>query len=182
MGAPADRLDDFEAQFKKLRREIETLDRGMFRRGRLGKQTADLAEATEPIATSAKTTAEGAQGELDANRAAAWHNIGAAGEPGFENGWGNAGGDAAPVGYYEDTFGRVMLRGVARPPAGVVLPSTVFTLGEGFRPVAIHVFVGGTAAAMSVVYVHPDGRVQVTEGAAAEGVDVPLDSISFRTL
>jgi len=69
--------------------------------------------------------------------AEATHLVGAAGEPGFENGSTNYPGEGGlgfnPVGFYKDHEGIVHLQGIAK--AGTGLP-VIFTLPPGFRPAA----------------------------------------------
>ncbi|MEH3055556.1 MAG: hypothetical protein PGN13_16385 [Patulibacter minatonensis] len=65
--------------------------------------------------------------------AGGWRNVGDAGEPAFQNGWGNYG----PT-YQRVSFGRrgdrVHIRGVAAKSATGTLIQTVFTLPAAFRP------------------------------------------------
>jgi hypothetical protein len=66
------------------------------------------------------------------------HLVGAAGEPGFENGSTNFPGEGGlsfnSVGFYKDHEGIVHLQGIAKAGSGSI-PS-VFTLPPGFRPAA----------------------------------------------
>ncbi len=63
------------------------------------------------------------------------HIVGASGEPGFENGSSNFGGEAGvstePVGFYKDHDGVVHLQGVARVGSGI---GGIFSVPAGFRP------------------------------------------------
>jgi hypothetical protein len=61
----------------------------------------------------------------------AWHEVGAAGEPGFQNGWGNAGGATETVAFFRDREGIVHLKGVATGGASTTL---IFQLPVGYRP------------------------------------------------
>jgi hypothetical protein len=58
-----------------------------------------------------------------------WHEIGASGEPGFENKWKNGGGISETAAFYKDPTGIVHLRGY--PVGGTGL---VFRLPAGYRP------------------------------------------------
>jgi hypothetical protein len=75
-----------------------------------------------------------------------FHEVGAAGEPGFQNSWGNNGvAGNETVGFYKDREGLVHLKGVASGGAG---SSVVFDLPAGYRPAsgvgADFAVVGGT--------------------------------------
>ncbi len=59
-----------------------------------------------------------------------WHLVGAPGEPAFQNGWGNVGGETT-VAFKKDPFGNVVLRGTV---GGGTQGTTVFTLPVGYRP------------------------------------------------
>jgi hypothetical protein len=61
----------------------------------------------------------------------AWHEVGAAGEPGFQNGWGNAGGATETVAFFRDREGIVHLQGGAIGGASSTL---IFQLPVGYRP------------------------------------------------
>lgn len=63
---------------------------------------------------------------------AAWHNIGAAGEPAFGNGWSHYGAPWSPVGFRKLASGLVVMQGLAIP--GGALSATIFTMPVGYRP------------------------------------------------
>lgn len=62
-----------------------------------------------------------------------WHQVGDAGQPGFENGWRNYGQGYSPARYRLDASGFVHLDGVVANDAAPV-DATIFTLPAGFRP------------------------------------------------
>jgi hypothetical protein len=61
----------------------------------------------------------------------AWHEIGAAGEPAFQNSCANLGGNYETVAFYMDQIGNVHLKGVFTCPAS---GTVVFQLPAGYRP------------------------------------------------
>lgn len=63
----------------------------------------------------------------------AWHVVGAAGEPGFLNGWVNYGGEWETAGFRKDANGYVHIKGLVK--AGTI-NAAVFTLPPGYRPAA----------------------------------------------
>jgi hypothetical protein len=103
----------------------------------------------------------------------AWHEIGAVGEPAFENGWANYGNpDNVTGGFYKDPFGAVHLKGILSAGPN----SVIFTLPPGYRPgkiLVLPVWRGGAA----LLDIKPDGRVGMNYG--APGL-TSLDGITFR--
>jgi hypothetical protein len=60
-----------------------------------------------------------------------YHEVGAPGEPAFQNGWVNAGTSFSTAAFYKDPLGVVHLKGtIFRNPGGPV----AFTLPPGYRP------------------------------------------------
>ena len=102
-----------------------------------------------------------------------WHEVGAPGEPGFQNGWNNLGAPFQTMAFFKDLFGVVHLKGSIT--AGI--SPTVFTLPAGYRPAGrsgYAVLGGGTN--IGRVAVDGDGTVQMLTGTQPFG----LDGISFR--
>lgn len=60
-----------------------------------------------------------------------WRMIGAAGEPGFLNGWVNYGGVHSPASYKKTGDGQVELRGLVK---NGTMDTTIFQLPTGYRP------------------------------------------------
>ena len=105
----------------------------------------------------------------------AWHEIGAAGQPAFQNGWQN--GDPASsttAAYYRDPFGVLHFKGVVdNGSAG----STIFTLPVGYRPsksLVATVSQSGVAAELSV---SSNGSVGLITGSSAAAW---IDGVTFR--
>lgn len=97
------------------------------------------------------------------------HNVGATGEPAFQNSWVNEGGGYAPATFYRDPFNRVHLGGVVQSgTAG----TTIFTLPPAYRPTTIVAFRSDID-----IDVNPDGTVEHVSGV---NTFVPLDGLSFR--
>ncbi len=107
----------------------------------------------------------------------AWHLVGAAGQPAFQNGWTNFGGGFAPAGFYVDPIGIAHLKGVI---AGGTADTLAFILPSGYRPpasLAFAVAAGTPGPTLENVDVLSDGEV-LTNGTATTAV--ALDGISFR--
>jgi hypothetical protein len=64
---------------------------------------------------------------------AAWHNVGAAGEPAFEDGWSNYGA-FAPARFRKLATGVVTVQGLVKRATLPASQSTIFTLPVGYRP------------------------------------------------
>lgn len=121
----------------------------------------------------------------------AWHMVGAPGEPGFENGWGNTPGSPPfafeGAGFYKDHEGVVHLKGLIK---GGSSGGLVFHLPVGYRPAAgralfrITLCTGGgcTGPLGAMLIIGPgvapggDGAVLAPAGATTTS----LEGISFR--
>jgi hypothetical protein len=117
--------------------------------------------------------------------AESWHEVGAAGEPPFENSWKNASPAFQSAGFYKDHEGIVHLKGTLKGGSA----TTLFHLPAGFRPTPgkFEVFdtpcngcTGGVGpiviAGGGIAVPGEDGRVS----AAGGGTEVGLDGITFR--
>jgi hypothetical protein len=119
-----------------------------------------------------------------------WHMLGAAGEPTFENSWGNA--PAGPpftfedAGFYKDHEGIVHLKGVVRGGTGAV----IFHLPAGYRPTSGRVLLRLTLCS-GVSCANPTGTMLIVgPGVAPNGdgavvapsgaTSTSLEGISFR--
>ncbi len=109
----------------------------------------------------------------------AFHIVGTAGEPPFQNGWHNFGGGFSTGGFFKDTLGIVHLKGNL---TGAGSGTTAFTLPEGYRPAEALVMpaAGGVAGPVAAnVAVLQDGQLQVTcEGLVACAIG--MDGLAFR--
>lgn len=95
-----------------------------------------------------------------------WHEVGATGEPAFQNSWANFGsngfGDWSTVAFKKQG-NTVKIKGF--PASGVViLGDEIFNLPEGYRPPKVEMFASFTGNGTSptgamYTLVHPDGRV-----------------------
>lgn len=115
--------------------------------------------------------------------AEAWHEVGAPGEPGFANGWKNAGGAGPTAAFYKDHEGIVHLRGFVKSGAG-----PIFNLPPGYRPasgkaigVAIFCEGGGCSSGVGVGAVYGSGLKPSLDGAVQiAGTTGSLNGIDFR--
>lgn len=106
----------------------------------------------------------------------AWHVVGAAGEPGFQNAWVNYGAGAyPPARFYKDPSGVVHLDGLIKNGA---MNAAIFTLPAGYRPNYEELL--GTISNGPVVArvdVDPSGVVHAEAGS---NVWITLSGLSFR--
>jgi hypothetical protein len=109
----------------------------------------------------------------------AFHIVGTAGEPAFQNGWHNFGGSFSKGGFFKDALGIVHLKGNL---TGGGSGTTAFTLPEGYRPTEDLVMpaAGGVAGPVAAnLSVLQDGQLQVTcEGLVACAIG--MDGLVFR--
>lgn len=111
----------------------------------------------------------------------AWHEVGEAGEPAFENSWENYGGVYTTAAFMKDPLGFVHLKGFIAK--GVTTNSTpVFTLPAGYRPSAASHFssmsiYGATLSSTTFIRIDPDGAVLVYY---AQNEWLTLDGITFK--
>lgn len=110
-------------------------------------------------------------------KAETYREIGAAGQPAFQNGWTNFGGAFSQAGFYKDSEGLVHLKGTLLGPGD---GSTAFRLPAGYRPpeaLFLPMAGGGPIAANLIIL--SGGQVQPTcEGAGACAVGI--DGLIFR--
>lgn len=128
----------------------------------------------------------GAPGAVASVTMDAWHVVGAAGEPGFTNGWANfSTGSAFPddvAAFRKYPDGRVRLRGLVGHAPNTVMPPSfgaAFVLPAGYRPVGVMRFpVSSAAGIYGQVRIDPDGSVVPTIGNSSE---INLSVIEFDT-
>jgi hypothetical protein len=152
---------------------------------------ANINESTLGQVPSANTanTANSANTANTANNIAppeAFREVGAPGQPGFQNGCSNAGDPFETAGFYKDREGVVHLKGAISCPTNDI----AFQLPEGYRPATgkFHATLQASDATDgdSIIVVAGPGLGPGTEGAvlsAFDGATVFLiDNISFRAV
>ena len=97
----------------------------------------------------------------------AWHEVGAVGEPAFQNSWSNYATGYNTVAFRKDAFGFVHVKGAA---TGGTAGVAVFTLPVGYRPALISYF----ATPGAFISVTGAGAIALSVSAA-----ISLDVISF---
>jgi hypothetical protein len=102
--------------------------------------------------------------------------IGASGQPGFQNGWGNSGGVDTPCGFLKTEAGYVNLQGAIQ--SGTV-GSAAFVLPPGYRPGSTVAFSISSNGAAGIVTIDSGGNV--TPVSPSSNVLVRLDGIQFKT-
>ena len=133
-----------------------------------------------PYPLPSEPVAEGAQAIRNLAEALAtvepWHEVGAAGEPGFQNFWVNYGAPFATAGFYRDGAGIVRLKGTIK--GGLGGNNEAFGLPVGYRPAAQQSWrvPSGTDPAANVS-VRADGLVVIT---TSQNTGLFLDAVSFR--
>lgn len=96
--------------------------------------------------------------------------------PTFENNWVNYDTDNySPAKYYKDQFGVVHLQGMVKSGG---LPSAIFTLPEGYRPLQNRLFPVASGGYFGQIAVFTDGQVFFFVGYTNPYVS--LEGISFR--
>jgi hypothetical protein len=115
---------------------------------------------------------------LDAvTQSEAYHIVGTAGEPPFQNGWVNYGNGYSHAGFFKDALGIVHLKGTLFGGNG----TTAFTLPKGYRP-AEHLISsagsGDVIAASLVIFT--DGELRPFCASNFNNCTVGLDGLSFR--
>jgi hypothetical protein len=104
-----------------------------------------------------------------------YHEVGATGEPQFENGAQNFGQGFSTAGFFIDHEGIVHLKGTVTAPTFAV----IFTLPARYRP-SQQLFIATQATQVaSAIYIYPNGDVQVRGGQGPTN-NYALDSITFR--
>jgi hypothetical protein len=116
-----------------------------------------------------------------------WHAVGAAGEPGFQNGWQNLSGPPeSPASFRKYPDGKVLLRGILnKGGANWIANETVFTLPVGYRPAytshySVRVFATGTTENNGRIDIWTDGQIKLIEGATTNPVGwLNIEGIEF---
>lgn len=90
--------------------------------------------------------------------------------PALQGSWVNTGAPYPNAAYWRDASNQVWLRGRVQ---GGAVPSTLFTLPEGYRPIGTRSF---ATALGDVIEVDTAGAVTVVSGASP----VSLDGVTFR--
>lgn len=107
-----------------------------------------------------------------------WREVGATGNPAFQNSWANFGGSSISAAFRKNVLGQVEFRGRVTSPAGggTGNGTVAFTLPEGYRPTAMQQLtqIGSSGLANPVVGVAEiaaDGTVLLfLSGVAANAV------------
>jgi hypothetical protein len=132
-----------------------------------GDKVKESTLGTVPSATNATTASNLTPPE-------AYHEIGTTGQPPFENGAVNFGGEFSTAAFFKDHEGVVHLKGTVTATGGTV----IFTLPAGYRPSQKLDIDAIGSGAQAYIYIKPDGTVEVNNGGA--GTTYGLDSITFR--
>jgi hypothetical protein len=108
------------------------------------------------------------------------HFVGAAGEPPFENGWGNLGFGWASVGFRKDRAGVVHLEGVL-DTTGRSAGSRIFGLPSGYRPCSNTIVAGQSGTGIGridIINQNIDGEGVIAQSFTASS-HLSLTGISF---
>lgn len=106
-----------------------------------------------------------------------WHLVGAAGEPGFQNGWVNAGGVWGPAAFCKYADGVVRIRGAIKTGT---IGTAAFTLPAGYRPpAAMDLPVVTSGGLHGRVEIENTGNVLIPT--PSNNALVGLDGITFDT-
>lgn len=103
----------------------------------------------------------------------AWHEIGATGQPAFQNSWANEiPGSETTAAFYKDAMGVVHLKGIVNGGTN----GAIFTLPAGYRPSAGLGELVYRTSGSGLLAVYPTGDVDILAGTGA----VTLDGVTFR--
>ena len=103
----------------------------------------------------------------------AWHEVGTAGNPAFQNGWSNYSPSFYGAAFYKDRLGYVHLRGMIDDGT---MSATAFTLPPGYRPAKGLLLPTASAHVYGELLIYPDGRVDPETG---WNLLISLDGIVF---
>jgi hypothetical protein len=104
-----------------------------------------------------------------------WHNVGAAGEPAFANGWVNNGAPYQVAAFRKDPLGKVQIRGLIN---GGTINQPAFTLPVGYRPVGHQFFASEGGGAYARFTINATNGT-VTPGPGTGSID--LSNCEFDT-
>lgn len=104
----------------------------------------------------------------------AWREVGALGEPAFQNSWANFGGAFNTAAFRKDSMGRVHLKGLVKN--GAPASATMFTLPLGYRPVGQALFAVVANNTFGRLDIPISGGLSLQVGASAF---VSLDGVAF---
>jgi len=141
----------------------------------LGKVPSAAAADQAATATTAgrATTADRATSADTLKAPEAWHEVGSAGNPGFQNGWTNYSPSANSAGFYKDRLGYVHLKGMIK---NGTMSQTAFTLPVGYRPAKGMLLPTASAHVYGELLLYADGRV---DPAVGQNLLMSLDGIVF---
>lgn len=106
-----------------------------------------------------------------------WREVGATGQPGFQNSWVNFAAGNETAGFMKDALGFVHLKGLIKSGTqGTV----AFTLPEGYLPSLYLHFAILSNNILGRVTVDTSGNVAINEGGIGSNVWANLDGINFR--
>lgn len=138
---------------------------------------ADESVTTGKLASEAVTTAKIDDDAVTAAKIEnqeAWHEIGAGGEPAFQNSWVNYSASDSSAAFMKDSLGFVHLKGVIKNGTG----ATMFTLPAGYRPLKILSFgTFSSPAAATQVALMTNGNL---DGIVYNNTYLCLDGIVYR--
>jgi len=144
----------------------------------LSEQIQKLAPGLSVASASNAANANALEGKpasaFAASASEPFHEIGAPGEPVFENGWQNqAVAGRSSAAFYKDPLGVVHLKGIIVGPDGL---ATAFTLPPGYRPSQDLVVPKSSSAVASLVATTGEVQVECQGGSCTHG----LDGFTFR--
>ncbi len=113
-----------------------------------------------------------------------WHEVGAANQPDFQNGWINYGANLSTAAFYKDPYGVVHLKGVVK---GGTVSRTIFELPCGYAPsqdeahvVLSNETVGRVTIAVTNICSNGQTMGWVYAAPPSDSAWISLDGITFR--
>ena len=147
-------------------------------------EATHAAQADQAAAAATASNAEQLGGQPPSAYATStvepFHEVGAAGEPGFESSWGNKDPNGnTTAAFYKDPYGVVHLKGTI---TGGLSNTVAFTLPAGYRPAKAAWFSAALTGAGGIarVTILSSGVVQPQCDPGCASRDLGLDGLTFR--
>lgn len=102
----------------------------------------------------------------------AWHEIGATGEPAFQNGWVNYSSGYATLAFMKDSLGFVTVKGFIKSGT-ITAGTTIFTLPAGYRPAKNMYYVTSMPASFGQLQMTSAGELQAATAINSTWTAIP---------
>jgi len=167
---------------------VGKIDKEAVKAGKLAKNAVptnrlrDNAVTGDKVNESTLSTVPSAQTSNSIVPPEGWHEVGAPGEVGFQNGWANAPGPFETAAFYKDHEGVVHLKGYVSGGTGAIfqLPAGYQLAALKAAPFAVACSGGSCASGTGVLAIYGSGFGPLEGSVASGAVTTSLDGVSFR--